>query len=1080
MHLKNTVTCRAALLVSTTLIAAPVWAATDAGVEISAAGAATEVKRLVRDDLAGTVFQASDGRVVDILLTDGTTLTLAPGSIATLSCYAASGCLNVTLTQGALRLTGRRPGAAPVRVTTPAGTAVLEDGAATFVLGADGMLTSALLFGSRLTVSADGDTETLRRPGYQLRATQAGGPTDPERRSGADIQTETALFNPVAGLLVIAPGAGDEESTEEEAEVALVQERVAVEVTDAVANQQSTPAVVNPPTQVTPNPTIFAPTTTTVTPTRIIVPPIVTSIPFPGFGSFSVAGANPFGANQSEVYSIGRGISGTAETEGDENGLVEVAAVFNTTIIGRTRTDDNRREYIGLSTTRFFNSDLVNSTSLSDLDSSEVEEPFVGVLADVSFFEDQGFFGETEDGIYLIDAKNTETFETFLPATGITIPSERFIFYGQIPNGFRILEDKRVIKENEFSLSTTIYVVGEGESNDRFIWLEGPSKFDFIYDAVALREDDLGILTDPVEGPVFTFAVGGVDADNLDAARREDVFLLTPGMTDLGVAGEFDDNGFWVIPPTTLQKLSNQRAFVRSAPDGTDVLALADTGLRIIGAPQASQVPGDTQEERDFQGLGAPGQVNGLQSAAVHADFGIDTQDIGQKSSISVTIGDVVYNVGSGYGPLSKFDGSWLTVGTPKETALTARTIGSHRGLGTNKVTDGSVAVTSDYFSTVAGGGNPNFVDSAGATIAGRAGYFVLDNYDPAPGDGRYATGGEERGTGQAPGKGQRYAQQRVAFGISSTERATAPDIDLTGFAAGLGEKAGAEAGKVAVEPFWSAGLTAAGASGFSIASDAATNRLEASLTLVNLPDPSKVTEFKLGGFDADVRGASAYLDENRFAARSPKNVGNTANPGSDGNDLALVSAGLLKEGAASANAETRELLDAMTESPDYKWGFFFGDAEVGGETVHTHLGTWIAGKETDPSLLDQWANEDASKIPGGGIATYSGSAIGNVVNGAQQYTARGTYTNEWNFKNRQGQTNLAFDGTGYEGTTTNPAGTAAVQGRLTSSSARQALINGRFVGGNAAALPLAQIGAFAASDGKGYVASGTFGANRP
>ena len=63
---------------------------------------------------AGRTFSAADGRVLEILMSDGTTLRLAPGSRLTIEDYSfdeasRAGGFAVRVEAGTVRITGGRP-----------------------------------------------------------------------------------------------------------------------------------------------------------------------------------------------------------------------------------------------------------------------------------------------------------------------------------------------------------------------------------------------------------------------------------------------------------------------------------------------------------------------------------------------------------------------------------------------------------------------------------------------------------------------------------------------------------------------------------------------------------------------------------------------------------------------------------------------------------------------------------------------------------------------------------------------------------------------------------------------------------
>ena len=533
----------------------------------------------------------------------------------------------------------------------------------------------------------------------------------------------------------------------------------------------------------------------------------------------------------------------------------------------------------------------------------------------------------------------------------------------------------------------------------------------------------------------FIFATGDVD-NPPDTERRLDKFFISPGLEGFdGATGK---------PPENATVAGQIRAFLRNTTafrneDGTGGVKLADTGLLIIGTPAGSK-------------QGEFGQGGDEQTGVLHADFGIeglaqDGKGPTQRSTISATIGQVRYHV-------DNKDHS--KVG--EEVVLDAHTVGSTRGAVDGDQKD--ILATGNIVSTSAGGGN-NAIGDNGVARAGRAGYFVLENFNPPD-----ATGGVERPltasptTDKAPHQQQQFALLRLATGVESTPLAVTTDdrkkknTEFQGFAAGLAEAQIGQPnlGVVALN-------TGNSPDGFVLRVNPDTNRIEAVYKLTGLGT------LTMGGLTGDAsRGASAFIDQDRFGARTVD---------AKGADAAMVSGVLLRQAAnaegSTANADTKAFLNAIPKSDDLKWGFFFGDLDTrspGALRSHVHLGTWVAGNVPD-----------GSRLPTSGTAQYSGGAIGNVVNAGALYSATGTYNSTWNFGSRAGQTALKFDGATMTGFTQQQGSKAVFQGGL-SGGGRTAGIAGSFVQGTeqAGVAPAGQMGRFTVS-GHNYGAAGTFGA---
>jgi hypothetical protein len=226
----------------------------------------------------------------------------------------------------------------------------------------------------------------------------------------------------------------------------------------------------------------------------------------------------------------------------------------------------------------------------------------------------------------------------------------------------------------------------------------------------------------------------------------------------------------------------------------------------------------------------------------------------------------------------------------------------------------------------------------------------------------------------------------------------------------------------------------------------------------------------------------SSYIDNNRFGAADGTRAGIVSGPAvlagwADGH------AGL----ATTPDANGQTLRDKLNSFKYLQWGFFFGDSSAARDsTAQAHLASWVTGKLTAT---------DAPKPTG--TATYEGYMLGNVAqvtSGVTSlYAAVGTFTNTWDFNVRQGDMNMSFDGANYTGKTIfrgdqlNATRTAFVGsnnaqfvGSVSSSTGgRSGVLNGSFIdGGSQTHVGVLGRFDFGSSDGS-YVASGTFGAER-
>ena len=526
---------------------------------------------------------------------------------------------------------------------------------------------------------------------------------------------------------------------------------------------------------------------------------------------------------------------------------------------------------------------------------------------------------------------------------------------------------------------------------------------------------------DPDRTERFLFATGNLDSRLKPTFTKRfsvDRFFLSAGLENFAQK----DQGRTIA--------DGIRAFLRR--DTGLHLPLADTGLLVVNT-------GSTRAD--------------AQDAFLHADFGLAGTGSGQQSTISVTLGNVAYQV-------KRCD--TCDIKDSVEAVATGQTIGSSRGTITTRDANGvetrtneaTVAFSSPIRSTATGGGNPALRNPDGSVREGYAGYFVLGNFDPVPQDVQEPPllGGTERPLGGT--QDTRYAYLRLATAIGSSlsgevQIGTRSALSLSGWAAGLAEVP--SAGRIGVTQIDTDVTT----ENFTLRTDPVTNRAEARVALFNHPT------LQFGGLSGmATQGQSAFLDDNQFAART----GTGANV-----EMALISGELVKAGLPP---DMQNLIRKSSGEPyQYlKWGFFFGDVTTtGGEREHIHLGTWVAGQQSD-----------LRNFPSVGTATYSGHAIGNVLTNNSLYTAVGSYQNAWNFGTRTGTVNMSFDGTGYTGDTRLRDSSVHFDGVLRASN-RTGGLHGNFIqGGTDAAAGV--IGRFSIREATGaptYRASGTFGAER-
>ena len=153
-------------------------------------------------------------------------------------------------------------------------------------------------------------------------------------------------------------------------------------------------------------------------------------------------------------------------------------------------------------------------------------------------------------------------------------------------------------------------------------------------------------------------------------------------------------------------------------------------------------------------------------------------------------------------------------------------------------------------------------------------------------------------------------------------------------------------------------------------------------------------------------------------------------------------------------------------------WGVWGGDVKykpnyTANERDRLNFATYVAGTLTS-----------TVQLPNTGTATYSGHAIGNVLNGSSAYVAAGSYTNAWNFATQTGAVTIGnFDGATYTGNTALTNGTVNFTGPI-SGAGRTGAVAGSFFN-SPTVNAKGQAGTFTVT-GTGYKAGGTFVGAKP
>lgn len=142
------------------------------------------VLRIGIDVQANEVVRTGTTDRAHLVFLDGTSLTVGPNARLTIDKFVydpntTKGDLAINATQGVFRLVGGKISkSSTITVTTPSSTIGIRGGIAIFKVSL-GETLAAFIFGTRLTVTAAGQTQTITRPGYQIVVNSGGAPGAP-------------------------------------------------------------------------------------------------------------------------------------------------------------------------------------------------------------------------------------------------------------------------------------------------------------------------------------------------------------------------------------------------------------------------------------------------------------------------------------------------------------------------------------------------------------------------------------------------------------------------------------------------------------------------------------------------------------------------------------------------------------------------------------------------------------------------------------------------------------------------------------------------------------------------------------
>ena len=1123
-------------------------------------GGKPTARSFIKDTVIGERLEAGPNEILEVLLSDGTSLTLGPGSALVVESFtydpkSQSGQLSVRLEQGRFRVVGGLlNNTGNIAVQTPSGNLDLDNAAVFVEVRADGTTRASLLHGKSLKMTTNGKSETVERPAFEVVSAGANQPLkSPSRQDPKMVTADVLALN--SQSLLGQEGGGGVGDPGGQGTLVLTSLSATGSETPFSSGSVSpagnpgtgeTPPTSPPPTSPPPEsppPTSPPPTSPPPTSPPPISPPTsLPSVPRPDPIDVALNPSGGFGPGAA-IEPPNTSTEGVSQSNNDRRSLAQArenAVLADDPQTIETEISEPIRDK-GRTTNRLVNSNLSdpftqvwspndqnpqkpipvadgNSTNLQYVFSTEsnlslvidgvadlgpnshvlqgelggsydVKAPFY--LTDIKLPQQPNQIFERNISSIFLDVNRGEG-SIFVDGTHFKILQAGF-FNEEVktldeamnevivdvvrrkPDNFLLVEVRpaKVDRRERDNLRAGNFDFNTDAGRQAFLFAIDPtSSLDGLFLSSQQINSLAAVILNPTVKPGAPLtdedlkALDFLSADDDDSARRR---LAIRSSVNVGL--EFsppDSTARYVfatgnvdgrLQPTFKKEFSVDQFFISAGLENFDLGKTVADGIRAFSRKETGlglNLAADTGADTGLLVVNPGSASSTKQSTLLHADFGLQGTRSEQQSTISVTIGNIDYQTD----PPSK----------SVEVIVEGRTIGSSHGTikqvnqngPPTEVKGATVGFSSPLRSTAAGGGNPSLKEPDGTTTRqGYAGYFVFENYDPAkdPQDPNSKTengdtpllGGTEKPLG---GSGdQNYAYLRLATATGSSKPTLRSELTLNGWMGGLAEfENGSSIGLTQID----SGDTP---DNITIQTSPANNTVEAKFNLFG-QNPNQATTFNLGGLSVD--GTSAFVDDNRFAARS-----------SNSNyEVAMVSADLFRDGN-NGNLPAALNRPDGTSIPQYehlKWGFFFGDTKTTtGAREHVHLGTWIAGKiPTGDSLGLR------------GAATYSGHSIGNVFNNGSLYTAVGSFQNQWDFDKRTGTVNMSFDQTAYTGTTAIKGSTFNFNGNL-SAPGRQGGLQGSFVA-PVNPTPAAVMGNFAIAETPGnatYRAAGTFGAER-
>jgi hypothetical protein len=159
-------------------------------------GGKSIVRSVTKETVTGDRFETNEKEIQQVLLSDGTSLTLGPGSTMVIESFTydpqtQSGQLSIRLERGQFRIVGGLlNNTGNIAVQTPSGKLDLDNASVFVEVQANGATRASLLHGKSFKMTTNGHSETVERPAFEVVSTDANRP--PKSPSNQDPKTVAA------------------------------------------------------------------------------------------------------------------------------------------------------------------------------------------------------------------------------------------------------------------------------------------------------------------------------------------------------------------------------------------------------------------------------------------------------------------------------------------------------------------------------------------------------------------------------------------------------------------------------------------------------------------------------------------------------------------------------------------------------------------------------------------------------------------------------------------------------------------------------------------------------------------------